>query len=121
MSSIGDTVNKINVASTIVVVTVSILNFVLGAIGLIFNILIFIRPSVRREPFSYYFFASTCFNLFVVFIIIPVRIASEGYNIELANYNLGICKTEIFAFYVVRTISCWLIVLACIAQSNVIF
>jgi hypothetical protein len=108
------TVNQINVATTVIVVIVSLINFVLGAIGLILNILVFTRPALRREPCSVYFFSSTCFNLFVVFVIVPVRIVSDGFNMELGNYNIGICKTEFFAFYVIRTISCWLIVFACV-------
>jgi hypothetical protein len=114
MSSTDVTINQINVASTVIVVTVSIVNLILGAVGLIFNVLIFIQPSLRREPFSLYFLSSTYFNLFVVFVIIPVRIVSDGFNMELANYNLGICKIEFFSFYAIRTISCWLITLACI-------
>jgi hypothetical protein len=52
--------------------------------------------------------------LFVILIIIPVRIVSDGYNIDLANYNIVICKIEMYTFNSIRTISCWLIVLACI-------
>jgi hypothetical protein len=114
MSSIDVIVNQINTTTTVIIVAVSLVKFVLGAIGLIFNVLVFTRPSLYRQPCSLYFFSSTCFNLFVVFVVIPVRIVSEGFNMDLANYNLGICKTEIFAFNVVRTISCWLIVLACV-------
>jgi hypothetical protein len=47
-------------------------------------------------------------------VVLPIRIVSEGFNMEPANYNIAICKIEIFAFYTIRTISCWLIVLACI-------
>jgi hypothetical protein len=79
-----------------------------------FNVLVFTRPSLRSQPCSLYFLSATCFNLFVIFVVIPVRIVSEGFNIDLANYNLGICKTEIFAFNVARTIPCWLIVLVCV-------
>lgn len=114
MSSIDVTVNQINTTTTIINVVVPLINFNLGAIGLILNVLVFTRPALRRQPCSLYFFSATCFNLFVIFIIIPVRIVSEGFNKELANYNLGICKIEIFSFNVIRTIYCWLIVLACL-------
>jgi hypothetical protein len=114
MSSIDVTISQINTAVTAIVVTVSLINFVIGATGLIFNVLVFTRPSLRREPCSLYFLSSTCFDLFVIFVVVPVRIASEGYNIEAGNYYLGLCKTEFFAFYVARTIPCWLIVLACV-------
>ena len=114
MSSIDVTISAINVAASTIIFVLSCVNFVLGAIGLILNVLVFTRPTLRREPSSLYFLSSTCFNLFVVFVIMPLRLVSNVYSIDLANYNLGICKIESFAFYSVRTISCWLIVLACV-------
>ncbi|CAF1105540.1 unnamed protein product [Adineta steineri] len=113
MSSIDVRINQINTAVTVIIVVVSLINFILGTIGLLFNLLVFTRRPLRHEPCSLYLFSSTCFNLFVIIVIIPVRIASEGFNIDLGNYNLIICKIEFFTFYVIRTIPCWLIVLAC--------
>ncbi|CAF1088873.1 unnamed protein product [Adineta ricciae] len=114
MSSIGDTINRINAAIVSIVIAVSFINLALGAIGLVFNVIIFTRPSLHNEPCSLYFFSSTCFNLFVILVIVPIRIASEGFNTDITSYNIGICKLEFFVFYVVRTIPCWLIVLACV-------
>jgi growth hormone secretagogue receptor len=114
MSSIDVTINQLNVAAVVIFVAGSIINFALGGVGLIFNILVFTRPALRREPCSFYFLSSTCYDLFVVFLILPVRILSIVYNINGANYNLGVCKIENFTFYVTRVISIWLIVLACI-------
>jgi len=107
-------INQINAAASIVLVTITSINLIIGAVGHIFNLIIFTRPSLRREPCSLYFLSSTCFNLFIVGVILPVRILSNGFNIDIANYNLGICKIETFAFYSARLISCWLIVFACI-------
>jgi uncharacterized membrane protein len=52
--------------------------------------------------------------LFVVFLILPVRILSNSYNINGANYNVSVCKIETYIFFVARVISIWLIVMACI-------
>jgi hypothetical protein len=114
MSSIDVTINQLNEAASVIFFAVSIINFALGAVGLIFNILVFSRSALRREPCSFYFLLSTCYDLFVVFLILPVRILSNSYNINMADYNLGLCKIESFTFYVTRVISIWLIVLACI-------
>ncbi|CAF1331658.1 unnamed protein product [Rotaria sordida] len=114
MSSIDIRLNQINKAIPPILIVISLINFVFGGIGLILNVFVFTRASLRREPCSLYFFSSTLFNLFVIFVLIPVRIVSEGYNIDIGNYNLTICKIEFFAFYVARTIPCWLIVLACV-------
>jgi hypothetical protein len=114
MSSINVTISEINEAASVVVLVLSFICFIPGGIGLIFNVLIFTRPSLRREPCAVYFFWSTCFSLFVVFVILPVRIIAVIFNIDMAIYNLGICKIEYFALYAARAISSWLIVLACI-------
>ena len=114
MSSIDVTINEINLFTTINVIIFSILNIILGGFGLIFNIIIFSRRSLRNQSSSFYFLSSSFFNLFVIFVIIPVRIVSEGFNIDLANSNIIICKMEIYSFNVLRTIPCWLIVFACI-------
>jgi hypothetical protein len=114
MSSIDVTIDQINAAAKISVVILSLINFVLGGVGLIFNILVFSRPSLRKEPCSLFFLCTTCFNLFVVFVIMPVRMFSNGFNIDMTDYNLGICKVEYFAFRAGRTIPCWLTALACI-------
>jgi hypothetical protein len=113
MSSTDVTINQLNQAAVVIFISVSIINFALGGVGLILNILVFTRPALRRESCSFYFLSSTCYDLFVVFLIMPVRILSNS-NINPALYNLGLCKVENFAFYVARVTSIWLIVLACI-------
>jgi hypothetical protein len=41
-----------------------------------------------------------------------MRLLSNNFNLDTANYNLGCCKLETFSFYAIRTISCWLIAAA---------
>lgn len=106
--------NQINTAALAVSLGLSFFNFVLGAVGLTCNIFVFTRPTLRRQPCSLYFFSSTCYNFYVILVVIPVRIVSNNFNIDLANYNLGCCKFETFSFYTTRTISCWLIASASI-------
>ncbi|CAF1398190.1 unnamed protein product [Adineta steineri] len=113
MSSINVIIPPLNTAASIISFILLCILFALGAVGLIFNIIVFTRPSLRREPCSLYFLSSTCINLFVIFLVIPLRILSNSFYIDLAYYNIGICKVEFFAFYSIRTISCWLIGLAC--------
>jgi hypothetical protein len=114
MSSVDDLINQLNAAGSVIFVALSFINFGLGSVGLLFNILVFTRSALRREPCSFYFLSSTFYDLFVVFLILPVRILSNVYNINGANYNLGVCKIETYIFFVTRVISIWLIVLACI-------
>jgi hypothetical protein len=113
MSSSIDAINQANQASSIITLTFTLTNLVLGSIGLVINLLVFTRPSLRQQPFSVYFLTATCTNLFIVFVVLPVRIASSAFNTDPANLNVGICKLEFFMFYSMRATSCWLIVLAC--------
>ncbi|CAF0898362.1 unnamed protein product [Adineta steineri] len=114
MSSTSNEINQLNEAASVAVLVLSFISFVPGGIGLMFNFLIFTRPSLRREPCALYFLSSTCFSFFVVFIILPVRIFAVIFNMDMANYNRGICKIEYFALYATRATASWLIVMACI-------
>ncbi|CAF1518989.1 unnamed protein product [Adineta steineri] len=114
MSSTNTTINQLNTAAATIVLVLAFINFTLGAFGLIFNVLIFTRRSLRREPCSLYFFWSSCFDLFVVYVMMPLRTLASSFNLDIANYNLWICKIEYFANYTTRAITCWLIVFACL-------
>ncbi|CAF1504498.1 unnamed protein product [Adineta steineri] len=114
MSTINTTINQLNAAASAIVLVVSIINFVLGVVGQLLNLLVFTRPTLRREPCTLYFLSSTCFNLFIVFIVIPVRILANAFGIDQTDYNIGLCKIENFTFFMVRPISCWLIAFACV-------
>ncbi|CAF1246138.1 unnamed protein product [Adineta ricciae] len=113
-SSVTLTINQLSQASSMLVLVLSLTSVTLGGIGLIFNILIFIRPPLRREPCVVYFFWSTCFSLILILILQPVRILAVSFGIDQTTFNLGLCKIEWFAIYVTRSASSWFIVLACI-------
>ncbi|CAF1288579.1 unnamed protein product [Adineta ricciae] len=124
MSSTSLFTDQINTATTTIVFCVLVINFLLGSISLVLNIIIFTRPTLRRQPCAIYFLTSSCLSLFVIYVILPVRIVSNSFNEDLANYYLFVCKTEFFLFFSVRATSCWAILFACIdryfhSSSNV--
>ncbi|CAF0898296.1 unnamed protein product [Adineta steineri] len=114
MSSTSTTINQLNAATTTIVMVLTIVCFALGAVSLIFNVIIFTRRSLCREPCSVYFFWSSSFNLFIVYVLVPIRVLAFGYNIDISSYNNGVCKIINFVNYSSRAITCWLIVLACV-------
>jgi hypothetical protein len=118
MSSVNDTnsqlINQLNQATSLIVLVLSSISVIPGGIGLIFSILIFTRAPLRSEPCTVYFFWSTCFSMIAVFVIQPMRVVAVSFNLDVANYNIGICKTQVFTLYVARSTASWLIVLACI-------
>jgi len=114
MSSNDILLNQINTVAFVLSVGLSLISFALGIVGLVCNVFVFTRPSLRRQSCSLFFFASTFYDLYVILIVIPVRILSNNFNIDSANYNLVCCKLETFSFFASRTISCWLIAAATI-------
>ncbi|CAF1022550.1 unnamed protein product [Adineta ricciae] len=114
MPSDDITIQYLKIMAATILLTSSIINSILGIVGLTFNIFVFTRPSLRCQPCSFYFLSSTFFNFFVILIIIPTRILSNIYDIDPTNYNDKYCKIERYLFYSTRTIPCWLIALATI-------
>jgi hypothetical protein len=113
MSS-SDAIDRVNTAGLTIFLGCSIGSFITGTIGLVLNVLVFNRPALRRNPCSLYFLASTYANMFVVFIILPMRVISTIFNVDLAYLNIGLCKLEYYLFLTMRSLAIWFIVLACV-------
>ena len=113
-SSSSDAIDRVNTAGLAISLAWSIGSFIPGSIGLVLNVFIFNRPAFRRNPCSLYFLASTYASLFVVFIILPVRMISTIFNVDLAFLNIVLCKLEYYLFFAMRSLAIWLMVLACI-------
>jgi hypothetical protein len=114
MSSSSTDINQLKTAGKIMNFVLLMIIFVPGSIGLVLNIIVFTRPSLRRQPCSIYFIASNICNIYIVFYMLPVRIASGSFDIDPASFSNIVCKLQIFILYTLRSLSCWLIVLACV-------
>jgi hypothetical protein len=55
--------------------------------------------------------------MITVFVIQPMRLVAVSFNMDVSDYNIGICKTQMFTLYVTRSLSTWLIAMACIDRS----
>lgn len=113
MSSTTAEIARLNAAGKVINFVVLMVSFIPGSIGLVLNMFVFTRPSLRRQPCSIYFLASTFCNLYIVFYMLPVRIASGSFDIDPASSINIVCKLQIFILFTLRSLSCWLIVLAC--------
>ena len=87
--------------------------FLLGLIGLTFNTIIFTRKAFRSNSCVHYFLASTFANYFVIYLILPSRILSDGFNIDPGTYNLFYCKLRFYTYFTAKSLASWFIVLAC--------
>jgi hypothetical protein len=93
---------------------VLIIQIVLGTFGNIINILIFTRRSLRTNPCSIYFLASSINNIFAIYVVTLTRLLSSGWNIDPSNTNPILCKLRIFFVYISLTLIQWYVVLASI-------
>jgi hypothetical protein len=85
---------------------------ILGTFGNIMNILIFTRQSLRSNPCSTYFLASSINNLFVLYVAALTRLLSSGWKIDPTNTNLALCRLRIFFVYTSLCLIQWFVVLA---------
>ncbi|CAF1005726.1 unnamed protein product [Didymodactylos carnosus] len=92
----------------------ALLCFIFGGVGLILNVIILTRRSLRSNPCSIYFLASTFANLFIVFVSIPVRFLTAGFNIDPTIMSLANCRLQYYTFWLSRALSSWYITLASI-------
>ena len=113
MPSATTKIAQLNIAGKVMNFVVPMISFVPESIDLALNVLVFARSSRRRQPCSIYCLASKCCNLYIVFYMLPMRIASERFEIDPDSYSNLVCTLQIFILVTLRSISCWLIVLAC--------
>ena len=93
---------------------VPIFQIILGTFGNIMNILIFTRRSLRSNPCSLYFLASSINNLFVLYVATLTRLLSSGWKLDPTNSNLALCRLRTFFVYSSLCLIQWFVVLASI-------
>ncbi|CAF5196243.1 unnamed protein product, partial [Rotaria magnacalcarata] len=89
--------------------TIAILLF--GTIGNILNCLVLSQKSLRSNPCSWFFLASSISSLITLISGVAVRLLA-GWSADLTNTVPWLCKLRIFVLFVSRTIASWLIMLA---------
>lgn len=93
---------------------VPIIEIVLGTIGNILNVFIFRTRSLRSNSCSFYFFAQSINNLFVLYLSLLTRLLSSGWNYDFFNYSDFLCKFRLFLTYALFCSIQWFIVLTSI-------
>ncbi|UJR22986.1 hypothetical protein I4U23_026013 [Adineta vaga] len=86
--------------------------FICGIIGNIFNILIFTRPRLIKNPCSTYFFWASVANINVLLFGLVSRFLSDGFGIDPVSNNLGFCRFRYFILHSSMTLSSWFTILA---------
>ncbi|CAF2486959.1 unnamed protein product [Rotaria sp. Silwood2] len=109
-----DIIQKLPIISLQLNRIVPIFQITLGTFGNILNILIFTRRSLRNNPCSLYFLASSINNIFVLYVATLTRLLSSGWKIDPSNTNIILCKLRIFFVYSSLALIQWFMVLASI-------
>ncbi|CAF3164286.1 unnamed protein product [Rotaria socialis] len=89
----------------------SIVILLFGTIGNILNCLVLSQKSLRSNPCSWLFLASSISSLITLISGVAVRLLT-GWSADLTNTVPWLCKLRIFVLFVSRTIASWLIMLA---------
>ena len=86
--------------------------FVFGFFGNIFNIIIFTRPSLRKNPCTTYFCSSSIANLNVLVFGLVVRVIMDGFGYDLASSNVVFCRFRYLILHCSLVLSAWFNILA---------
>jgi hypothetical protein len=100
-------VDKINWSSAMFIRVVSYLLICLGTVGHSLSIYVFTRPTLRSNPCSRYFLASTLTGFFVTYVNVPLRLISAGYNIDIFGFSSTSCKILTYVLFWARYLTCF--------------
>ncbi|CAF1104586.1 unnamed protein product [Adineta steineri] len=88
------------------------IQLIVGTFGNLMNILIFTRRTLRNNPCSLYFLASSIGNIFFLYSSLLSRLLSSGWQIDFSNTSVLLCKLRIYFVYIFLSLDQWSIVLA---------
>lgn len=91
---------------------VPIIQIILGGFGNIFNMLIFMRPSLQTNPCSFFFWILSINNLYLSTIHLFTRMLASGWNIDPTRSSSLLCKLRLYIGYVSSALTVWLMALA---------
>ncbi|CAF1516197.1 unnamed protein product [Adineta ricciae] len=104
LNTIGYWINQIFLPITII----------LGTFGNLFNIIIFTRPTLRKNPCALYFLCGSINNFFTLYVTILSRYLIVGWSINAASYNDLLCKLRNYAIVIFMNLTLWFVALASI-------
>jgi hypothetical protein len=90
------TIESLYWISMIFVRSYGCLMFSLGLVGHSLSIYAFTRPTLRSNPCTRYFLASTLVGYFIVFVNVPLRTLEDGFYIDVFMYSTMHCKVLTF-------------------------
>ncbi|CAF1385745.1 unnamed protein product [Didymodactylos carnosus] len=92
---------------------------ILGTIGNSFNLFIFTRNSLRKSSCSIYFITESIIDLCCLYIIVPVKYLTLGFNYDPTIGSDGFCKFYSYLSCVIQLISSWLRIIICVDRYTI--
>ena len=86
--------------------------FIFGVVGNMFNIIVFTRPSLRKNPCTTYFCSSSVANLNVLVFGLVVRVIMDGFGYDLGSSNIIFCRIRYLILHCSIALSSWFYILA---------
>ena len=83
-----------------------------GVIGNIFNLIIFNRRNLRKNPCTTYFFVLAITNLNNLVPGVLANYLSDAHSIDLLTASIGFCRLRFWLVHTSLALGTWLIVLA---------
>ncbi|CAF4365098.1 unnamed protein product, partial [Adineta steineri] len=84
----------------------------IGSIGCIFNLIIFSKKNLRKNPCSVYFIAYNIVNLSIMCVHLSQTMLTYGYGISTSTWSNSFCRFVYFDAYVVDILSAFYLILA---------
>jgi len=105
MSSSNTSTVDIDRINSITVMFVRVFSYsliCLGTVGHSLSIYVFTRPTLRLNPCSRYFLASTLTGIFVTYVNVPLRLLQNVYSYDLFALSSTSCKILTFVVFWAR-------------------
>ena len=86
----------------------------IGTIGCILNLIVFMKKTLRKNPCSVYMIAYNIANFIYIYSSLLSLTLDVGYNIDLSAYNLVACRLRLYTVIVFNVLSPFYLILASI-------
>ncbi|CAF1201971.1 unnamed protein product [Didymodactylos carnosus] len=90
---------------------------VAGDLGGIFNLIMFLQPSLRWNPCSAYFLAYAGSNLIYINFSMILTSLREGFHVDPSVQSLGFCRLRVYMYYVFTVLPTTLLIMVTIDRT----
>ncbi|UJR12249.1 hypothetical protein I4U23_016426 [Adineta vaga] len=90
---------------------------IIGTISCTFNLIIFMKATLRKNPCSIYFIAVTISNFLLIYLHFFPLVTQVGYNYDPTAVYIVYCRIRLYAAYVFSSLGPFFLILASIDRT----